>query len=110
MGNLRVQLRAQAADDVERAIDHYLNEAGEPVAQRLIDALEAAIVQISRSPLVGTLRFSYELEVPDLRALPLRRFPYIVFYMASSDLVDVWRVLHTRRDIAAAMIEDAEDR
>ena len=34
-----------------------------------------------------------------LRAWPLDQFPYLMFYVAEVDRVEVWRVLHTRRDI-----------
>jgi nucleoside-diphosphate-sugar epimerase len=39
----------------------------------------------------------------DLRAWPLRRYPYLVFYVERQDLLDVWRVLHAQRDIPAWM-------
>ncbi len=99
MARTSVELRAAAADDIAQAVDHYLAEAGESVALRFIDAVEDAVTRISRAPLVGSLRFSYELAIPDLRALPLGRFPYIIFYVAATDRVDVWRVLHSRRDV-----------
>jgi hypothetical protein len=51
------------------------------VALGFIDAVERAISQISRS---GSLRFSYELGIPHLRARPLDRFPYLVFYVAAN--------------------------
>jgi toxin ParE1/3/4 len=35
----------------------------------------------------------------------LRRFPYLIFYMEQADHIDVWRVLHGRRDIPALMRE-----
>jgi toxin ParE1/3/4 len=104
-----VGLRAHAADDIERAVDDCLDEAGESVALRFIDAVEHAVGRISRAPLTGTLRFSYELGIPDLRAWPLGRFPYLMFYVAGVDRVDVWRVLHTRRDIPAAMADEIDD-
>jgi toxin ParE1/3/4 len=31
------------------------------------------------------------------------RFPYLIFYLVGADHVDVWRVLHAERDIAAWM-------
>ncbi len=109
MARRPVELRAHAADDIERAVDHYLDEAGESVALRFIDAAEHAVGRISRVPLTGTLRFSYELGIPDLRAWPLGRFPYLMFYVAGVDRVEVWRILHTRRNIPAAMAEQIDD-
>jgi toxin ParE1/3/4 len=34
------------------------------------------------------------------------RFPYLVFYFEREDHIDVWRVMHVRRDIPGWMSED----
>ena len=104
----RIELRQLAAADISDAADHYLPEDGEALALRFIGAVEHAVGRIGRSPHLGSLRFSYELEIPELRAWPLDRFPYIVFYVAADDRIDVWRVLHSRRDIPTALSDDAE--
>jgi len=101
-----VRLRRLAADDIEAAIDHFLEAAGNGVASGLIDALERALHQISRHPHSGSLRFSYELDIPELRAWPLARFPYLVFYVEREGEIDVWRVLHTRRDLPATLADE----
>jgi toxin ParE1/3/4 len=103
-----VQLRERAATDIERVTDYYLGEAGPAVALRFVDAVERAISQISRSPLSGSLRFSYELEIPDLRVRAVARFPYLMFYVVGDEIADVWRILHTRRDIPSAIADDIE--
>jgi len=68
-----------------------------------VDAVERTVGQIGRSPQSGSLRFSYELEIPGLCVRPLVRFPYLVFYVVGDEVVDVWRILHTRRDIPTAI-------
>lgn len=98
-----LRLRERAALDIDQAVDHYLTEAYIAVALRFVDAVERTIGQISRSPQSGSLRFSYELEIPGLRVRPLAHFPYLVFYVVGDEVVDVWRILHTRRDIPAAI-------
>lgn len=103
MANRSVRLRERAAADIERAVDHYLAEADMETALRFVDAVERGVGQISRSPQSGSLRFSYELEIPGLRVRPLARFPYLVFYVVGDGFVDVWRILHTRRDIPSAI-------
>jgi len=85
--------------DVEEAVDHYLMEAGEQVALGFIDALESAYRYISRHPEAGSSRYAHELDLPPLRYWPLKRYPYLVFYVERDDHVDVWRVLHGERDI-----------
>lgn len=100
-----VRLRERAAADIDQAVDYYVAEADTEVALRFVDAVERAIGQIGRSPQSGSLRFSYELEIPGLRFRPLARFPYLVFYVVGDEVVDVWRILHARRDIPAAIAD-----
>ena len=98
-----VRLRERAATDIEQAVSYYLAEADTEVAVRFVDAVERAVGQIGRSSHPASLGFSYELEIPGLRVRPPARFPYLVFYVVGDDVVDVWRVLHRRRDIPSAM-------
>ena len=93
--------RALANRDVEDAIDHYLEEDASLAALKFIDALEMAYVRIGRHPSAGSPRYAHELDLPGLRAWPLRRFPHLVFYMEREDHIDVLRVLHGKRDIPA---------
>lgn len=98
-----VRLRALAAADIEAASDFYFDQAGDQTALEFIDTVERGIRRISRNPHVGSLHFAYELAIPDLRGWPLGRFPYVVFYVATSDEIDVWRVLHSRRDLPTVL-------
>lgn len=98
-----VRLRQLAAVDLDDASEYYRREAGEQTALDFVDAVERGVKRVSRSPHVGSLRFAYELAIPDLRAWPLQHFPYVVFYVVGDEEIDVWRILHTRRDVAAAL-------
>lgn len=51
------------------------------------------------------MRYAYELGLPDLRSVSLKRYPYLIFYRGQPDHVDVWRVLHAKRDIPQGMQE-----
>ena len=101
-----VRLRSLAATDIANAIDSYRSEGGDDLALGFIDAVEHAIGQIQRSPRTGSLQFSYELGVPELRARKLVRFPFVIFYVPRDEHIDVWRVLHGRRDIPGAFRDD----
>ena len=90
---------------VEDALGHYLNEATARVASGFISALDRAYAHISQHPGTGSPRYAHELSLPDLRAWPLRGYPYLVFYVERLRQVDVWRVLHSQRDIPAWMQE-----
>jgi toxin ParE1/3/4 len=104
-----VRLRRAAADDIDAAVDYHLTEAGRDVARRFIDAIESALDRVGRRPLSGSPRFAYELDIPELRAWSLTRFPYLVFYVERESEIDVWRLLHTRRDIQAILTAGNDD-
>ena len=97
--------RVLANRDVDQAINHYLDEGGERVGLGFIDALEKAYRHIARHPASGSPRYAQELDVPGLRAWLLKRHPYLVFYVERDDHIDVWRVLHSQRDLPAWMRE-----
>lgn len=105
MTNKSIVPRELARRDVEAAVDYYILEAGTEVALGFIDALEAAYDLIARHPETGSPQYGYELGLPDLRSISLKRYPYIVFYRDQKDHVDVWRVLHGKRDILPSMHE-----
>lgn len=95
--------RELANRDVEQAIEHYPTEASTPTAAGFIDALERAYGHIARRPSSGSPRYAHELGLPGLRSWPLRRYPYLVFYIEREQHIDVWRVLHDQRDIPGWM-------
>ena len=103
---MQVNLRALAAADIEAVVDHYRVEAGPQVALDFVNALEAAINHLRNYPNSGSLRFAFELEIPELRSWPLQKFPYLIFYVPQDDRIDIWRVLHARRDIPAYLSSD----
>jgi toxin ParE1/3/4 len=109
MNRKPVILRALARSDAEAAIDYYIGEADEVVAARFIDALEAAYWLIGEHPASGSLRHVHELALPDLRSVPLKGFPWLVFYVARGEHIDVWHVLHAQRDIPV-WLKDSESR
>jgi len=74
-----------------------------PKPRCFIAALERAYAHLGRQPATGSPRWAHELGLPGLRAWPLTRSPYLVFHVERAGHVDVWRVLHTHRDIAAWM-------
>lgn len=98
--------RIVAQRDVEDAVDYYLNEASEQVALGFIDALEQAYTHIARHPATGSTRYAHELDLPELRSWPVKRYPFLVFYVEQPDYIDVWRVLHGQRDIPSWLREE----
>jgi toxin ParE1/3/4 len=93
--------REQANRDVDEAVAYYLNQSADQAALGFIDALEQAYTHIGRHPATGSPRSQHELGLPELRTRPLSRYPYLLFYVERQDHIDVWRVLHSQRDIPA---------
>lgn len=95
--------RERANQDIDEIIAHYLGESAEQAAYGFIDALEQAYAHVSRHPATGSPRYAHALNLPGLRFWPLTRYPHLVFYVEHTDHIDVWRVLHSQRDIPAWM-------
>lgn len=98
-------LRDAARRDIDEAIGHYFAEAGQARALGFIDALQRAFGRIARNPGIGSPRYAQELGLDGLRVWPLRRYPYLIFYVDRGTQLDLWRVLHAQRDIPAWMRE-----
>ena len=106
MKSLPVVLRAAAHRDISDALNYYQREAGAETARAFVDRLEEAFEIIAPVPSVGSSRYAWELEIPELKFWRLTQFPWLVFYIVRSDRIDVWRILHARRDIPASFQED----
>lgn len=105
----RLVTTRRADEDITGAVTRYLGDAGPEVALEFIDDLQHAMGRLTAYPSLGSARFELVTEIPDIRAFALLRFPYIVIYMDDPDAVRVHRVLHTRRDIAAALSSSDRD-
>jgi len=93
--------RSLAVRDVDEALNHNMTEASTQAALGFIDALEASYAHIGRYPATGSLRYAHALNLPGLRFWPLANYPHLVFYLERESYIDVWRVLHGKRDIPA---------
>lgn len=94
---LRFSRRADA--DVDSAIDYYAAEAGRDVAREFIADLERLLAHIIGQPESGSARYAIELGIDGLRAFAMHRYPYVVFYRVHAEGIEIWRVLHSARDI-----------
>ena len=103
-----VVLREQAVRDIDAAIAFYPEDGGAAAALGFIDAVELAFVHIGSPAASGSPRYAHELNLPGLRSWPLSAYPYLVFYVVRESHVDVWRVLHGRRDIPQWLQEPDE--
>lgn len=103
MNSKPVVPRALAAEDIDDALQHYLNNGTIEAASGFIDELEQAYHHLGLYPASGSPRYAHELNLPGLRCWPLNHFPYLIFYVGQKHSIDVWRLLHSHRDIPAWM-------
>lgn len=99
-------LRQRAEQDIDEALAHWLDQGGPALAGRFIDALQQALEHLSAHPGSASPRWGHELGLPGLRAWPLTRFPYLIFFVERPGHLDVWRVLHQRRDLPQGLLDD----
>jgi toxin ParE1/3/4 len=97
--------RERAVRDAEQIVDYYLAEGSDQAAMGFIDALEQAYAHIAEHPATGSSRYAFELDLPGLRSWPLARYPHLIFYLEREAHIDVWRVLHGKRDVPRWMRE-----
>jgi toxin ParE1/3/4 len=96
----------RASRDIEDILAHYEVKAEKVVAQDFIDELETAFGQLGRFPGSGSPRLGHVLGITRLRSWPVKRFPYLVLYIDRPDHVEVWRVLHSGRDVPGALQDE----
>ncbi len=100
-----ISQRALAAKDIQDAVDYYVQADAAAAALGFIDALELAYAHLAKNPGTGSPRYDHELNLPGLRCWPLTKYPYLVFYVEHAESIDVWRVLHMKRDIPTWMTD-----
>ena len=83
-------VRADAESDVEAAY-HWYEERSPGLGAEFLRAVEASLSSVERDP------ERYPQHYKRARRALLRRFPYALFYVIESDLVEVIGCLHTRR-------------
>lgn len=95
--------RRRASEDIDQAPAFYIEEGGAEVAIDFIAQLEATLNKISRQPDAGSPRYGHLMRIDALRSWPVKRFPYLIFYIEKEGRIEVSRVLHTHMDISSKL-------
>lgn len=93
------QLTAQAENDL-REIWVFIAERDESAADRLIEAFFAKFQLLAENKEIGRRQDDFIVE---MRLFPFKH--YHIYYFPTSDGVEIYRVLHGRRD-AEGLFED----
>ena len=89
--------------------DHfaYLTPGNPDRALAFFGAARDAFVQLAAMPKLGVRRSFFLPRLQELRMWPVPGFrQYLIFYRPLSDGLEIIRVLHHSRDIAAALEDD----
>ena len=95
-------VRTAAQGDIRRQFRYYLvHEEAPEIAWKFLDAAEGAIQFVVRNPQLGSPRFFLNKTLKGLRSWPIAGFEDIwVYYVHTTEVVRIVRVLHGRRDLA----------
>jgi plasmid stabilization system protein ParE len=85
-----VTIHPRATSELESAADYYERQR-RGLGKRFRKAFEAALGRLLHSPKM------YGVEVDDIRACPLHRFPYTIYYAELQDRIWVIAVAHQHR-------------
>lgn len=104
---MNLSIRTLAREDILRQYTWYLTEAGEDVSQRFLDAVEAAVNLLRRSPDIGSPRIFKNPLLAGLRSQPVPGFAAIrIYYIHIGEELRIIRVLHGKRDAHSLLEED----
>ncbi len=101
-------LRPKARVDRRHEVRYYREKAGQGTATRLVSALEAALVQLSREPGIGSPSMGQALEIDGLRSWRLRGFPISLWYFERDSHVEVVRLVGQSMEALWVDIETLE--
>ena len=103
----KVSFLPLARKDIRDVAAYLLVEASEAVAVRFEKAVQNATHTLAGMPGIGVPCSFRNPELHDMRRLTVKGFEnWLLFYRDTEDRIDVIRVLHGARDIAAVFEED----
>ena len=93
-----------AIADVHDIICYYREQAGTAVAENFAIEIDEAYARLQRHPNIGSPRLALELDIVWIKSWAMKRFPHQIFFEIQNDRVELWRILHPRRDITQATL------
>ena len=87
----RLTFRKEAEFDIDACFDYY-EEKREGLGHDFLLCIEEALGKLRRNPLI------YQPIHKELRRIPIRRFPYRLFYLVKHNRVIIAAVFHARKD------------
>lgn len=105
---LKLIKRKKSKHDIIELADYIAHDSME-VAERFMDAAEAAFQFLARTPGAGARRDYLSSSLAGLRVWPIRGFEkHLIFYRDTPEGLEIVRVLHAARDIEAILQSEEE--
>ncbi|GHV31334.1 addiction module toxin RelE [Spirochaetia bacterium] len=96
-----------ALSDLDSIVTYIGNDLDAPkTAAKLRLEFDRKILALTKNPLRHRIYFSHDTLKFEYRKLPVKN--YSVFYVVKEDLVEIHRVLYSRRDIGAVLKNEEE--
>ncbi len=92
---------------VVHQVDWYREKAGSEVAEGFVNAVEATLQTLAKSPGIGRLRFPQWLELAGIRSWRVER-PYhrhLIFYRFDEETLMAERIIHGARDLPRRLLQ-----
>jgi len=97
-----VRWSPEARADLFEIWSYYRNEASESVADKIVHGIVERTRQLAEFPLTGRTRDELRAGLRSLAASP-----HVIFYRVRSEVPEIVRVLHGRRDLDEIFAEEA---
>ncbi len=88
---MRVIYEPASYEELREAVAWYLKEAGQRQAEALNRDIDARLALLMQHPLSGTPNAN------NIRRMPLRVFPYTLYYRVEGDVIRIFAVAHQKR-------------
>ena len=97
----KISKLARAKTDLAEIWD-YIADDSEAQADAFIDRIDRKLVLLAENPTIGRMRDEL---AENMRSFPFDR--YVIFYIATSNGIQIVRVLHGARDLATIFRDEA---
>jgi plasmid stabilization system protein ParE len=103
-------IQAAAEEDILRQVEWYAEQGLPHIAERFHGAVMDAIDRICDMPEAGPQRPTRNRRLAGLRAWPVKGFDeFWIYYLVRRDVLTIARVLHSKRDVASILRDQAVD-
>lgn len=90
---MRVEYARRALSDLIEISTYYAETGNRQTGERVALRIREVVARIARFPQSGRPVSGR----PNVRVMPLRRYPYLIFYRTAPDMVRIVHIRHTAR-------------